>query len=453
MRILDLRATLKGAKTCLVKRHTGAFRCLYRQLAATQWYTRDQLDAFQLKQLQHLVRHAWETVPYYRRVMGEHGIRPEDIRRLDDIRKFPIMSKDDLRKAGDEIVSTRYRRAFLTTAHTGGTTGLPVPVRRDPWSVAREHAFVRRQFDWAGVRMSARCAYLEGRIVEPPGQTPTSFHYYDAAMRELTLSTFHLTPDVVPHYVELMKSYDIKALVAYPSAAYLMAKGCLERKLAMKLHCVLTTSETLDEAKRKTIAEAFGCPVFDFYGSAERVCYIHTCERGSYHVIPEYGLTELIPAGPPNEGCCQVVSTGFWNLAMPLIRYNLRDLVKVSGRACSCGRAFTVVDKIIGRDGDIIVTPSGLCLGASAIECILAGILYTMYDLPVVAGRVVQDAGDVLTLEYVPDVGFGDKHEERLRGVMAEQTPLGMRAELRAVKHVDRTSQGKFVSFVMADHH
>jgi phenylacetate-CoA ligase len=449
----DLKATLKGAKTCLVKRHTGAFKRLYRQISQTQWYTKDQLDAFQLEQLQRLVRHAWETVPYWRRVMDEHGIRPDDIRQLDDIRRFPIMSKDDLQKAGDEILSTRYRRAFLSTAHTGGTTGLPVPVRRDPWSIAREHAFVRRQFDWAGVRTSDRCAYLEGRTVAPPGQRPSSYHYYDAAMRELTLSTFHLTPDMVPHYVDLMKAYRIKALIAYPSAAYVLAKGCLERKLALKLHCVLTTSETLDETKKRTISEAFECPVFDFYGSTERVCYIQMCERGSSHVIPEYGLTELIPAAPPNEDCCQVVSTGFWSLTVPLIRYNLRDLVKVSGRTCSCGRAFTVVDKIIGRDGSMIVTPSGLQLGASAIECILANILYTMYDMPVVAGRVVQDACDLLTLEYVPDAGFASEHTERLRAVMAEHVPTGMRAELRALKEMDRTSRGKFVSFVMAEHH
>jgi len=453
MRMTDLKATLKGTRTCLIKRHTGVFRHLYRRISQTQWYTREQLEAFQLEQLQRVVRHAWETVPYYRRVMDQGGIHPDDIRQLDDIRRFPIISKDDLREAGDEVVSTRYRRVWLTTAHTGGTTGVPVPVRRDPWSVAREHAFVRRQFDWAGVRISDRCAYLEGRLVAPPGQTPTRFHYYDAAMRELNLSTFHLTSEVVPHYVELMNAYGVKALVAYPSAAYILAKGCLERKLPVRLHCVLTTSETLDEVKKKTIAEAFGCPVFDFYGSAERVCYIHMCERGSYHVIPEYGFTELIPAAPPNADCCQVVSTGFWNLAMPLIRYNLRDLVKVSGRTCSCGRAFKVVDKIIGRDDSMIVTPSGLRLGASAIEWILTNILFTMYDMPIVAGRIIQNAGDVLTLEYVPDIGFTSEHRERLQAVMADQVPTGMHAELRALKEMDRTSRGKFMSFAVAEHH
>lgn len=453
MHFRDVRATLRGTLTYFLKRHLGPFKRLYREIQQTQWFNEEELKAYQLSQLERIIRHAWKTVPYYRALMDKLGICPEDIRDLSHISKFPIMSKGDIKKIGDVIVSTRCSKFLLTTAHTGGTTGLPVPIRRDISSIAREHAFVRRQFDWAGLKLFDRCAYLEGRVVVPPGRRSSRPYYYDAAMKELTLSAFHLTPDVAKDYVNAMKAYRIKALLAYPSAAYILARACSDKKLSLNLQCVLTTSETLDDGKRRAISEAFDCPVFDFYGSAERVCYIHTCERGSYHIIPEYGLTELIPAEPPNEDCYRIVATGFWNMAMPLIRYSMGDLVKVSGQKCDCGRAFPVVDKIIGRDGNIITTPSGVQLGASAIECILARVLYSMYDMPVVAGRVVQDGPNVLTLEYVPDEGFTAKHAERLRAVLAEQAPPEVRAELRALKQIDRTARGKLLSFVMAEHH
>lgn len=453
MTFRDIRATAKGMWTCLLKRHTPAFRRLYSRLQQTQWMSAEQLRTFQLEQLQRLVRHAYETVPYWRRKMESLGIRPQDIQQLEDIQRFPTINKKDLKEIGYEIVSRRYPKIFLKTAHTGGTTGLPVPLRRDPWSIAREHAFVRRQFDWAGLHLSDRCAYLEGRVVVPPGRRSARLYYYDAVTKELTLSTFHLTPQVVGDYIEAMRGYRVSALVAYPSAAYVLAKGCLDKRLSLKLHCVLTTSETLDEIKKKTIAEAFECSVFDFYGSSERVCYIHMCEKGTYHAVPEYGLTEFVRAGPPNEDCCRVISTGFWNMAMPLIRYDMGDLVQPSNRLCQCGRSFPVIEKIIGRDGNVIRTPSGLQLGASAIECILGRILYSMYDVPVAAGRVVQDAPDMLTLEYVPSTGFTDEHAKYLRVVMAEQVPTGMRAEVRALKEMDRTVRGKFLSFVMADYH
>lgn len=453
MNIQDIKATLNGATTRMIKRCPWVFGPLYKKITKTQWYSKEQMELFQLERLQHLVKHAWETVPYYNRIMREHGIMPDDIQHIEDIKRFPVISKADLKKVGWEIVSKRYWPKFLKTAHTGGTTGLPVPIRRDMMSIAREHAFVRRQMDWAGVHVTDRCAYLEGRTVAPLGEKPQRYHYYDAAMRELTLSTFHLTHELVSHYVDIIKEYKIKALIAYPSAAYVLAKGCLDKGLSLKLHCVLTTSETLDEAKKKIISEAFNCPVFDFYGSAERVVYIHTCETGSYHVIPEYGYTELIPAESPNEDCCRVISTGFWNLAMPLIRYDMGDLVRPSSRKCSCGRAFPVVEKILGRDGNIIVTPEGIELGASAIECILAKILYTMYQMPVVTGRVIQTQSDLLTLEFVPAQGFEEEHGRRLQAVLREQMPHGMRSEIRRVEQLERTPRGKYLSFVMSEHH
>jgi phenylacetate-CoA ligase len=249
-----------------------------------------------------------------------------------------------------------------------------------------------------------------------------------------------------------MKAYRVTALVAYPSAAYVLAKGCLERKLPLPLRCVLTTSETLDEGKKQVISSAFECPVFDFYGSAERVCYIHTCEKGRYHIIPEYGLTELHPAEAPNQDCHRIVSTGFWNKAMPLIRYQMGDLVKWSGQRCPCGRNFPVIDKIVGRDGYIITTPSGVQLGASAIEYILERILTSMYQLPVLAGRVVYDSMGTLVLEYVPNERFEAVHGEQLEKLMRQHVPQGMPTRIQCVATIERTVRGKYLSFVMAKH-
>lgn len=453
MNLMDIKATMHGAVTCLTKRHMGPYRRLYQEIRHTQWLSAEALKTYQLTQLQRVVKHAYDTVPYYRGLMDDIGLRPEHIRNLSDVDRFPIMTRADLQRIGRRIVSTKYNRLFIRTAYTGGTSGLPVPICRDLWSIAREHAFVRRQWDWAGIDLHDRCAYLEGRIVVPPGTRPARYHYYDAIMRELTLSTFHLTPDVVADYVKIMKHYHVAALVAYPSAAYALAKECLAQALTMPLRCVLTTSETLDENRRQTISSAFHCPVVDFYGSAERVCYIHTCEKGNYHLVPEYGLTELDPAEPPNEDCHRLICTGFWNMAMPLIRYRMGDLVRCSNRHCSCGRVFPVIDRIMGREGHVIVTPSGVHLGASAIEYILERVLQSMYRLPVVAGRVVYDGASTLTLEYVPKATFSTDHAGNLRSVMQEQMPSGMQAQIRAVTAIERTARGKYLSFVMAEHH
>lgn len=449
----DVKVTVHGATTLFLKRYAGPFKSQRRWLERTQWFSEDQLKDLQLGLLKRMARHAYETVAYYKSLMDKLGIKPDDINSLEDINRFPIIRKADLKAAGDTLISSRFNKRFLRTVHTGGTTGTPLPLKRDLHSVCNEHAFVRRQFDWAGVGMRQRCAYLEGRVVKPQNSKGGRLYYFDAAMQELTLSTFHLSAQTSPLYAQAMQSYRTKVLIAYPSAAYVLAKGCLKNGVSLPLQCVLTTSETLDDGKKKIISEAFNCKVFDFYGSAERVCYIHTCEQGSYHIIPEYGLTELLPAEPPNQDCCRIVATGFWNMTMPLIRYDIGDLVQPSQERCKCGRDFPVVKKILGRDGNFITTTSGQVLGASAIECILARVLYSMYQMPVFEGQIIQEADDLITLEYVPMDGFSEKDADVLKNLLKKEVPAELKVNIRRVEKMNRTPQGKFLSFVMAEHH
>ncbi|MHC4553593.1 MAG: phenylacetate--CoA ligase family protein, partial [Planctomycetota bacterium] len=354
----DLQLTRKGYYTRIVKRHFGPFKKRQSWLAETQYYSQEQLNKLQLDAFQYLVRHVYETVPYYRDYMKQKDFGPDDIVSLDDVQRFEIIDKHVVRSQADRFVSSKYVDRFMRTVHTGGTTGTPLPIRRNLRGIQTEHAFVRRQFDWAGIKMSDRVAYLTWRRMAAPNAT-ARWYAYDAGLKELHLSTVHLSEDMIIPYAETMKKYNIKAINGYPSAVYFMAKGLLAKNHPIKLNAILTTSETMEPHQRQVIEKAFQCQVYDYYGCAERVCYIHTCEQGNYHILPEYGITELIPAEAPNEGCHRVVGTGFWNLAMPLIRYNMGDLVQKQEGDCSCGRAFPMVSRIMGRDGTYIQTPSG----------------------------------------------------------------------------------------------
>ena len=449
----DIKVTLRGCATRFIKRCAGEFKYRRHWLNRTQWYSAAELKELQLELLKRVVKHAYETVPYYSRLMRKLKLRPWDVKNLEDIQKFPIMCKADLKTAGNGLVSQKFNRLFLRMAHTGGTTGLPVPLRRDLWSIRNEHAFVRRQYDWAGISLRDRTAHMMWRVVTSPNKKFDRPYMYDAAMKELVLSAFHLSPDTVATYVKALAEYEVRALVAYASAAVVLAKGCLDKGITAPVKCVLTTAETLDDAKRNLISKAFNCKVYDFYGSAERVCYIHTCEKGSYHIIPEYGLTELLPAGPPNEDCCRIVATGFWNMAMPLIRYDMGDLVMMGDGVCPCGRNFPVVKRIMGRESDVITTPSRRTLGATAIECILAHVLYGMYEMPVLAGQVIQEGADRVVLEYVPTDGFSRKDADRLHNLLREKLPKELKVNIRSVNKMNQTPSGKYLSFVMDEHH
>jgi phenylacetate-CoA ligase len=433
---MNLKVAANGLVSALARRYAGPFWIRRRQLERTQWLDAQALEQLQLRLLRRLLRHCYVTVPYYRRRMDELGIGPDEICCLDDIKKFSILTKSQVLDAGHSLVSGKYPRWMRRTAYTGGTTGTPLALERDLFSIANEHAFVRRQYDWAGIRMGDRCAFLTGRLVARPDETD-HLYAYDPFMKELILSTYHLSRRTAEQYAKVMTEYRVRALVAYPSAAYLLAQVCGNGGPRPSLSAVLTSSEVLTDSMRQTIEAAFGCRVFDFCGSAERVYYIHTCEAGRYHIVPEYGLTELIPLDEEGPDQYRIVATGFWNLAMPLIRYDLSDVVIKAQRPCSCGRAFPGVERIVGRQGDSIITVSERQFGAA----LLTHLLYGTGNI--LESQIIQDALDHITIEYVPAPAFSSENLRAFENLVHRHLPSELHVDFRAVDAVQRTASGK----------
>lgn len=423
----------------MVKRFLGPFWIRRQWLKKTQWLSAGELEQIQLRLLKRLVIHCYKTVPYYHQLMDERGITVESIKTLDDMKRFPILHKEDVLAAGNRIVSAKYPKWMMTVGRTGGTTGTPLSLPRSLFSVGNEHAFVRRQWDWAGIGFVDRCAWIiAGRRIADTNQTNGHLYAYDPFMKELSLSAFHLSPEIVRTYIEAMDRYEVKAIVGISSAVYFLAKVSADSGVKVKLKAALTTSETLTEKMRDIISKAFECKVFDFYGAAERVCYLHTCEHGSYHVVPEYGLTELVPLDGTDKGLCKIVATGFWNRGMPLIRYDTEDVVvKSDGRVCACGREFPVVQSIIGRQSDLIRTPSGREYGPTVIALVMKG------TNNILAAQVVQDSLDHIYVSYVPSEKFSEKDLCHFERHLSLYLPSELRTDLRRVGAIPKTASGK----------
>jgi len=439
---MNYKVLAKGASHFFVKRCIGPFWFRRKWLQKTQWLSEEDLEGIQLKLLQELVRHCYTTVPYYRQLMRERGIKVEDIKALEDIKLFPILTKQDVLRAADTIISTKYPKWSLKTAYTGGTTGTPLIIKRDIFSIGNNHAFFRRQWEWAGIGLFDRCAYLTGGLFVKPDMQNSRLYAYDPFMKELLLSTYHLCTSTAKEYAEVMKKYEVKAIVGYPSAVHLLARTCLDFRIEMNLKAALTSSETLSESMKNTISLAFNCNVFDYYGSAERTCDIQTCDKGSYHIIPEYGITELIPTDQPDTGRCRIISTGFWNKAMPLIRHDMNDIVVKSERACPCGRQFPVIKSILGREGDIIKTPSGKEFGAAILTHLLYGTDH------IAESQIIQDSIDHIIINYIPTNKFTAKDLDIFEKLIERHLPTELKVDIKQVERIKRTESGKLKPIV-----
>jgi phenylacetate-CoA ligase len=135
-------------------------------LQKTEWWSKDQLEEMQLKELQDLVKHAYEYVPYYRRIFDERRLKPDDIVKLDDLQKLPTITREDVRDNLDDLIMRNIDRSRLIRTITNGTTGKPLTLYGDKYTIiARDFAFMMRQWYWAGYKCADRLVTLRGNII------------------------------------------------------------------------------------------------------------------------------------------------------------------------------------------------------------------------------------------------------------------------------------------------
>ena len=325
---IDLGVELNGLRYVIVKRLLSPYKKFKKELEESQWFNSSKLEILQTTKLRRLVRYAYENVPYYRNVFNKRGLFPEHIRYIDDLRKLPILEKDDIRKNYTDMVSRKIPKSLLYRCHTSGTMGKPLTLFRDLSNIAFEYALLARQRSWAGIKDKELYATLKGENFHTMKSVQADFWKLNLAERKLVMSSYHISENNVRSYLEAFDKHNPIALDGYPSSIYALACLMKNRGVRYNLHAVLTSSETLMQSQRDLIEDTFLCKVFDYYGLAERVVAIHTCEHGRYHFIPEYGITEFAPLSSDlrnNER--EIIATSLTNFAMPLLRYRVGDVV------------------------------------------------------------------------------------------------------------------------------
>ncbi|MFH1501974.1 MAG: hypothetical protein ABIG03_02890 [Candidatus Eisenbacteria bacterium] len=397
--------------------------------------------AYQETRLRKLIHHAYETVPYYRRVMDERGLRPSDIRSAADLRKLPVITKDDVRQAGDTLVSSTVNPDRLRVAWTSATSSSPLPVRWDRAVALVNHASYMRVRRWAGVPFGRPYASMQGKPVVPISQKRPPFWRHNPLWNQVLFSAIALSNESLPHYVKKMRRSKVEMLETYPSCAYVMARFLEDRGEHLPLTCLLTTGEPLLPDERAVIEERFQAPVFDAYGQAERVVFSSECEKHEgHHVYPEYGLTELLD-GDGNEVSAgefgSVVGTGLHNFAMPLIRYACGDVASHSDKACSCGRTLPMFGGLTSREADILVAPDG-----RMVPPIMVGWIVKILE-GVTNWQVIQESTTELHVLVVREQPVTEEEMEGVKGYVSRRLSPEVNVRVDLVDEIPRGRRGK----------
>lgn len=430
-------ATAFGLKERIL-RYGGKFDRYCDEVDRGQWASAEELQELQAARLRAMVAFSVERVPYYQKLFAQLDLTAADITGPDDLTELPILQKDTVRAAPEEFRPSAHR-AKAVAQSTGGTTGTPLRYWVTPSAMQYTYATYEVRFRrWAGVALGDRMVSINGRKIVPIEQTKPPFWRHNLAFNQLYLSAYHLTDEHLPAYIARLQQYRPAVIVGYVSSVHLLADYINRHQLAGTIapRAVLVSSETLFPWMRADIEMAFGCKVHDGYGLGELSAFITECSHGGLHISPEYGVVESVDADDEHH---RLVATGLFNQAMPLLRYDTGDVIRLAdpARRCPCGRQLPLVDELLGRADDYVVTPDGRSVGPAPLSLAFQGVA------GIREAQIHQEDPASIHVELVVDTNFGDDDQRDLDDELRQRIGNEILIDYDRVTAIARTTWGK----------
>jgi phenylacetate-CoA ligase len=283
-------------------------------------------------------------------------------------------------------------------------------------------------------------AFCSGHPVASATRGRPPFWVYDYANNWLLLSSYHLSEKNLRSYIFELERFQPALLSGYPSSIYLLALANEYYGRRVHPRAIYTASETLFDFQRVRIENSFGCKVFVWYGNSEMCCNIVECEKGKYHLKLEHSYVEFLdnrdrPAEIGQEG--RLICTGFGNYAFPLIRYSIEDIAVLSDEeSCLCGRGGRVVQEVLGRTEDYIVTPDGRFVGR--LDHLFKDAVH------VKLAQIIQNRIEEVIIRVVKDRDYSRKDELEISQEAAVRLGPFVEINFEYVNEIPRGSSGKY---------
>lgn len=357
-------ATMPLHKWLITRRARG----IYLDLKQTEWFDRDRLDELQFEGLQTLVQHSYNHVPYYRDAMKAAGIAPTDIRTLDDIRRLPLLSKDDVRaNLHFAMFSDTHRKKDLHKVTTSGSTGQPFTVYADRHQLEVRFATTLRALEWTGWRFGDRQARLWHQTLGMSRTQVIRERIDSWFMRRLFIPAFEISPENLETYVDRIRRHRPVLVDGYAESLNFLATYVRQGGVSgFSPKAIMSSAQILPANIKAVIEEGFSTKVYDKYGSREFSGIAYQCsESEHHHVMDESYIVEILVDGRPAEPgeVGEIVITDLNNLSVPLIRYRIGDLATaVEQSKCACGRSMSQIGRIEGRTQAIVHCGDGTWL-------------------------------------------------------------------------------------------
>ena len=416
--------------------------------------SREEMKKLQSEKLVKQVKHVYENVPYYRNLMDEKGVKPEDIKGIDDLHKLPFISKADLRDAYPYGLLAKPLEECVRIHSTSGTTGRRVVAFYTQHDVDLWEDCCARAIVAAGGTKKDVCQVAYGYGLFTGG---AGLH---GGSHKVGCLTLPMSSGNTERQIQFMQDLQATILCCTPSYAAYIGESLKEQGYKpedIPLKAGIFGAEPWTEEMRRGIEETLGIKAYDIYGLTETsgpgVAFecseqtgMHVNEDHFYAEIIDPDTGEVLPEGSKGE----LVFTSLDKEAFPLLRYRTRDICVLTRKECSCGRTLVKMAKPMGRTDDMLII-RGVNVFPSQIETILLKEGYEP-NYQIVVDRVNNNDTFEVNVEMTTEK-FTDKvsdilaMEKALANAMKIMLGINPSVHLVAPKSIAR-SEGKAVRVV-----
>lgn len=413
-------------------------------------WSRDEIRAHQERRFRHVIARAWDN-PFHRRRWRAAGLEPGDIRSLDDLRKVPAYTSDDVKADQEEnppfglLQNHALRdmaRVPLKLQTSGGTTGSPRVTLYGPQEWELNGLLEARGMYLAGARPGDICQVPSTNALANLGWCVYKACHEYLGVLALTTGSGVVTPS--RKQLELAFAWGTNIWISFPEYLTHLAKVARDelgrdvRELNTKFIGSFLGPD-LDNSLRRHLEELWGCPVYDTYGTNELSTAGFECSaRDGLHFMEDCIFVEIedIDSGEPvpDGEAGNIVVTALHRDLPPIVRYNLRDVGRIISRQrCACGSCFTRMDRLLGRSDDMVklrgvnVFPMA-CLSTVRSDARTTGEWVCVVDRSVADG-VIRDSMTV-RIEVRRDAGNMDGLRETLAARLKDDLGVAVDVEL-----------------------
>ena len=412
--------------------------------------SRKDLEALQLERLQALVKRVYEKIPFYKESFDKAGVKPEDIKTLDDLTKFPFTVKQDMRDAYPFGLFAVPREEVVRVHCSSGTTGTATVVGYTQADLER----------WGDC--FARFLYAAGCGPESTLQVSYGYGLFTGGLgahnggERAGCTVLPMSTGNTKRQVRLMKDFGVDCLCCTPSYALNIAEVAEEEGYNPRefpIHAGILGAEPCSEATRAEIEQKLGIQVFDIYGLSEVMGPGVACEcekQHGLHVCEDQFIIEIVDPKTlqpvPDGEWGEVVFTTLCKDCSPLVRYRTRDISRILVGECECGRTFRRMDRIAGRTDDMMIL-RGVNVFPSQIEEEIVSFpeIAAQYQLILTTKGTLDHAE--LRVETVPEFSFDEvrrleKLKKDLQKALKENLQIAVDVKIVEPKTIER-SEGK----------